>query len=257
MWLAHTLNLVSDRLDQGIKFLNGNKLGQRGEDIKTNSIPEHRAPLPLAEFLAQWKSVERTPDGSGLYLYHGTNCYRRWEINKSGAILPGRSGYSFFCDTAAEAYKYARAAGLRDIGPRAANSLTSEPVVLKVRFNERTWVQADFVQEISFTRDAATQPPLLSVAVLGPISISHISQVLHCFHGCHGQKKSIRSFADGTLQSGIRRLKDKTGHWRFDAWLLQKLGSWTQEFTTWITGRQPTEVSTSDELRRLQTSLRA
>ena len=81
-----------------------------------------------------------------IFLYHGTNCYRRWEIKRCGMIEPGRSHYSFFCTKASTALTYARAACMRDMANHNINSLICEPVVLKVRFNKRSWLQVDFCQ---------------------------------------------------------------------------------------------------------------
>src|SRR4029453_13951739 len=111
------------------------------------------------------------------------------------------------------AYAYARAACLRDIGPGAANSLTSEAVVIKVRFTVRTWMQADFAQDMP--AGPSEERAELSVAVLGPIPSSQIVEVLHCSH--EGRLASntpltppVRSFADGSLREGIGRLRLKT-----------------------------------------------
>ena len=99
-----------------------------------------------------------------MFLYHGTNCYRRWEITRTGYFQPGRNEYSFFCTNAADAYTYARAACMRDIGPDAFNSLICEPIVLKVKFTARTWLQVDFIQVLSTS--AENDSPTYSVAVL-------------------------------------------------------------------------------------------
>jgi hypothetical protein len=206
---------------------------------------------PLLQFLEQKPFVEHNAEGTELYLYHGTNCYRRWEINRSGNIEPGRSGYTFYTADAADAYSYARAACLRDTGRGAANSLLAEPVVLKVRFSARTWIQADFVQEMPVWPYQDHQE--LSVAVLGPVPCANIVEVLHC---CHGRKftagtLAVRTFADGTFHHGIQRLRGKTCHFRLDAFLLLRLGSLWRKLLVWLRGRQALEVTTADELRRL------
>ena len=220
----------------------------------TDGIPYHEALPPLVQFLGQWPAVEHNADSSEIYLYHGTNCFRRWEINRSGNIDPGRSGYSFYTADQHTAYAYARAACRRDIGPGVANSLTAEAVVIKVRFTARTWMQADFVQEMpSGPSEELTE---LSVAVLGPIPCSHIIEVFHCSH--EGRLASntpltspVRTFADGSLRQGIRRLRCKTGHFRLDAYLLLYLGIWWRKLMTCTLGKKPLEVTASDELRRL------
>lgn len=224
------------------------------EIADTDGIPYHEALPPLVQFLDQRRDVEHSAEKTELFLYHGTNCFRRWEINRSGNIEPGRSGYSFFTTNPHSAYAYGRAACLRDIGPGSANSLTSEAVVIKVRFTARTWMQADFVQEMpAGPSDERTE---LSVAVLGPIPCAQIVEVLHCGH--EGRLASntpltpaVRTFADGSLLRGTRRLKGKTRHFRLDAYLLLKLGTWWRRLMAFGSGSRPLEVTTSDELRRL------
>ena len=61
--------------------------------------------------------------------------------------------------------------------PGQVNSLTSEPVVLKVVFNARTWMQVDFIQELNPGDDDRLS---LSVAALGPISVASIVDIMHC-----------------------------------------------------------------------------
>ena len=187
-------------------------------------------------------------------MYHGTNCARRWEINRCGNIEPGRSGYSFFTTDPHSAYAYARVASLRDIGPGQANSLTSEAVVIKVRFTARTWMQADFVQEMP--SGALEERTELSVAVLGPVPCSQIVEVQHCSHERRLASNNpltppVRTFADGKLLRGIQRLKGKTRHFRLDAYVLLKLGIFWRKLMALGKGSQPLEVTTSDELRRL------
>ncbi|MGL1138519.1 hypothetical protein ACSIJM_23770, partial [Vibrio parahaemolyticus] len=79
----------------------------------------HQVPPPLAQFACERAGLDYDSAQEEIYLYHGTNCYRRWEINRSGAIEPGRSNYSFFSTRAADAYRYARAASMRDMSPGA------------------------------------------------------------------------------------------------------------------------------------------
>ena len=184
-----------------------------------------------------------------IYLYHGTNCYRRWEINKAAAIEPGRSDYSFFCTKASDAYTYARAACMRDVQPMRINSLTCEPVVLKVRFNARTWMQVDFISELN---PSDGDPLSLSVAVLGPVAVGNIVDILHCAHGTRKLGESIRSFDDGTLIAGINHLKEKLAARRPDAWLLKKLGIFTQTVGARLGGPDVPDLTDDDYLRRLR-----
>src|SRR5271163_320004 len=89
-------------------------------------FPHHEPPAPLTDFGAGQSGLDYDPAANEIFLYHGTNCYRRWEIKRTGAIEPGRSHYSFFCTRPGDAFRYARAACLRDVAPGAANSLTCE-----------------------------------------------------------------------------------------------------------------------------------
>jgi hypothetical protein len=186
-----------------------------------------------------------------IFLYHGTNCYRRWEITKSGSIEPGRGDFSFFCTRASEAYTYARAACLRDLAQFGVNSLICEPVVLKVSFNARTWVQVDFIQELN--PNDADEKSAVALAVLGPVAHSNITDVLHCTHNRRlGQSESIRSFEDGTLIEGIKHLRDKLAQNRVDAWMLQKLGLLTQKVSVSLKGGEVPDLTFEDYLRRLK-----
>lgn len=106
-------------------------------------------PLDLAQFVAEQDELDYENESGDVFLYHGTNCYRRWEIKRCGVIEPGRSNYSFFCTKPSTALTYGRASCLRDMANSSVNSLISEPVVLKVRFNKRTWFQVDFWQAVN------------------------------------------------------------------------------------------------------------
>jgi hypothetical protein len=205
----------------------------------------------LAEFARGKPGLDYDSAEDQILLYHGTNCYRRWEINRAGAIEPGRSDYSFFCTKASDAYTYARAACLRDIQPGQVNSLTSEPVVLKVVFNARTWMQVDFIQELNPGDDDRLS---LSVAALGPISVASIVDIMHCTHGTRrlGAGESVRSFEDGSLIAGIHHLKDKFTERRPDAWILKKLGIFTQRVGVKMTGGEMPDLKDSDFLRKLK-----
>lgn len=211
-------------------------------------LPQYEALLPLAEFIKQWPEIDCTNNNQEIYLYHGTNCFRRWEINKAGAILPGRNSYSFFCSHPDDAYSYARAACLRDLGQGSINSLISEPVVLKVKFNSRIWLQVDFATALPLVQPRQTQG--LSIAVLGPISSALVEDVLNCGHGCRG-KQTVRTFDDGRFLQGIQRLREKASHPRLDAWLLRKLEGWTRAFAEWFHGGPLGEPIYSQQLRRL------
>ena len=165
--------------------------------------------------------------------------------------MPGRSGYSFFSSKPADAYVFARSACLRDIGSGSANSLICEPIVLKVRFSPRTWLQADFIQEQPL--GSAGECLGLSVAVLGPIPFANVIDVLHCTHGRQGggQVERVRTFADGALLAGIRRLRAKTSRWRPDAWILSRLGMFAQKLAVWLKPGCSVELTVEDQLRRL------
>jgi hypothetical protein len=163
---------------------------------------------------------------------------------------PGRNQYSFFSSRATDAFRYARAACLRDVGPNAANSLTCEPVVLKVKFNSRTWCQVDFIRE----GNSETEASHLTFAVLGPVSAQHIIDVLHCMHGRRlgSSSESIRTFEDGTLIAGIRSLRVKITRKRPDAWMLKRLHGIHQSVTVTLSGGEMPEITLADNLRRLR-----
>lgn len=202
--------------------------------------------------MARAYRLEHDASRTEAYLYHGTNCFRRWEIHRSGSILPGRNGYSFFCSSEDDAYNYARHACLRDIRGGPSNSLICEPIVLKVRFSERTWIQVDFVQELQSTGVDAR--PGLTLAVLGPIPLSNIVEVMHCVHGRPDAPigERVRTFEDGTFLEGIRRLRKKTSCFRLEVWLHQKLKGLANHLDLWLNRwRRPTDVSADDELNRL------
>lgn len=227
------------------------------------SFPDHQVPPPLGQFAAEWPDVDYNQNLEEIYLYHGTNCYRRWEINKTGFIEPGRNHYSFFCTNPVDAYTYARASSMRDINPDSVNSLVLEPVVLKVRFTARTWLQVDFFKianpsDVPFADSKASA--YLSVAVLGPIVSSNIVDVLHCTHGrrlgC--ALESIQTFADGTFLESIRHLKEKLQKKRLDGWLLKKVGGMHQSMAVKLAGGEVPELTSDDHLRKLrQSQLRA
>jgi hypothetical protein len=90
----------------------------------------------------------------------------------------------------------------------------------------------------------------LSAAVLGPVPVANIIEVLHCTHIGRklGVGESVRSFEDGKLLSSIQHLKDKLAQKRPDAWALKKLGLLTQNMST----RQVPDLTDDDYLRRLR-----
>lgn len=207
-------------------------------------------PPALADFAREWPGLDYDPETNEAFLYHGTNCYRRWEIARSGFLEPGRNHYSFFAANAIDAYTYARAACMRDIGPHTFNSLICEPVVLKVKFNSRTWVQVDFLK---FQTGEDTALPSFEAAVLGPISCTNIVDVLHCTHGRRlGAGESHRTFDDGTFLSSIRNLKDKLAQNRLDSWVLKRLGIMRQTVEVRLSGGEVPELTSDDHLRKLR-----
>jgi hypothetical protein len=140
---------------------------------------------------------------------------------------------------------------MRDISPSSVNSLICEPVVLKVRFNARTWVQVDFIQEISTIE--SEDDGGLSLAVLGPISCSFLVDVLHCMHGRRlGCSESTRTFEDGTFLVSIYQLREKLRKKRPDAWMLKQLGTFSQAMSVKLAGGGVPELTLEDCLRRLR-----
>lgn len=213
---------------------------------------EHQRPASLDAFAAEHLTADYNAIDQELFLYHGTNCYRRWEIKRTGFIEPGRNSYSFFCTRPAAAFKYAREACIRDISPTSVNSLICEPVVLKVKFNTRTWVQVDFVTQIS--PGACEDDTGLCVAVLGPISSSCMVDVLHCMHGrrlcCVSE--ATRTFEDGTFLASIYQLRRNQRRNRPDAWMLKHLGTFSQVVTVGLGGGEVPAITFEDNLRRLR-----
>jgi len=211
----------------------------------------------LAEFVTEQSGLDYNSAEQEIYLYHGTNCYRRWEIKRTGFIEPGRGNYSFFCTRKADAYMYARAVCVKDVSLGAVNSLTCEPVVLKVKFNARTWLQVDFVKEMSGQDGEAGVIGArrgFSLAVLGPIAAKTIVDILYCTHGRRLglTPESMRTFADGTFLTGIYQLRDKLMKKRADMWMLSRLGKFSQSMGTSLTGGAVPELSSKDNLRRLR-----
>lgn len=141
---------------------------------------------------------------------------------------------------------------MRDIGPHSFNSLICEPVVLKVRFNARTWLQVDFVKLHSGEDGTASG---LECAVLGPVTCTSIVDVLHCTHGRRlGGGDRQRTFEDGTFMSSIRHLRDKLTKNRVDSWIMKKLGFMKQTVEVRLTGGEMPELTSDDQLRKLRQS---
>lgn len=65
------------------------------EDVQLDAYPEHHAPPPLAEFIRSESGLDYDEANQEIFLFHGTNCYRRWEINKSGSIKPAAATTAF------------------------------------------------------------------------------------------------------------------------------------------------------------------
>jgi hypothetical protein len=206
----------------------------------------------LADFIAEQANIDYNLADHEVYLYHGTNCYRRWEIKRTGFIEPGRNHYSFFCTRPAAAYRYARAACIRDINSSSVNSLICEPVVLKVKFNARNWVQVDFVNELNSLE--GEDDVGLCVAVLGPISASALVDVLHCMHGRRlgSLQEATRTFENGTFLASIYQLRGNLGRNRPDAWMLKYLGVCSQAVSVRLAGGEVPTLTLEDDLRRLR-----
>ena len=191
--------------------------------------------------------VDFNTQAQELYLYHGTNCYRRWEINRNGFLEPGRSNYSFYSTRQQDAYNYARAACIRDLQPDSTNSLTSEPVVLRIKFNQRTWLQVDFVQKEPDSNG-------LTIAVLGPVHTSNVVEVLHCNHGVKrlSSTLSIKTFEDGEFLASIQRLRENLQKRRIDMWVIRKLGFVADKVGVTLKGGEVPALTHNDQLRKLR-----
>lgn len=206
-------------------------------------------PLDLAQFIAKQEDLDWDPDCGDLFLYHGTNCYRRWEIKRCGMIEPGRSHYSFFCTKASTALTYARAACMRDMASHSINSLICEPVVLKVRFNTRTWMQVDFCQPANPAN--AEDKGNLSLAVLGPISTDFIVNILYCGHGrrLHSGFDALKT---RNLVVELQQLREKLIKRRADAWVLKQLGGFSRTVSSKMAGGVVPDLTLIDSVKRLR-----
>ena len=189
-------------------------------------------------------------DLGDIFLYHGTNCYRRWEIKRSGIIEPGRNNYSFFSTKASTALKYARAASMRDTARYNSNSLICEPVVLKVRFNKRLWLQVDFWQSDSLNN--IDDKGNLLLAVLGPISADLITDIMYCNHGRRLKAGRGSQLTNEALFKNLQRLRQKLNKRRADTWILKRLSVLSQNITVQLTGGKVPELTFADNLRRLR-----
>lgn len=139
---------------------------------------------------------------------------------------------------------------MRDMGSGSYNSLICEPVVLKVRFNARTWIQVDVIQDESAHNEEATG---LIMAVLGPVPCGSIVEVLHCTHGRRlAGAETIRSFEDGRVMQGIRHLKETLMKDRLDGWFIKHMGILSRRVGTSLKGGEVPDVTLDDEVRRLR-----
>lgn len=219
-----------------------------GAALESFSYP-FQPPLDLAEFIAKQTDLDCDPDSGDIFLYHGTNCYRRWEIKRGGMIEPGRTNYSFFCTKASTALTYARAACMRDMANHNINSLICEPVVLKVRFNKRTWMQVDCCQPAN--PGNAEEKSNLSLAVLGPISTDFIVNVLYCSHG-RRLSSGLDALKTKALVTQLQHLREKLIKRRADAWVLKQLGGFSRTVSSTLTGGIVPELTLIDNVKRLR-----
>lgn len=197
----------------------------------------------LPEFLRHFPFVEHNWDGSEIYFYHGTNCYRRFEIRSAGEISLGRAGLLFLCTDADRAYDYGRVASLRDQQFGYRNNLSHEPVLLKVKFDWRHCPDIDFVFNLNPDEPMACD---LSIAVNRPIDAERIVQVLHCEHSLEFLHEH-RNSADDELKQGIRVLRGKS---------IQNPEVWAARGIESLNRASSPELSLDDELRRLRRRIR-
>ncbi len=197
----------------------------------------------LPEFLRHFPFVEHNWDGSEIYLYHGTNCYRRFEIRTAGQIELGRSGLIFLCTNADRAYDFARVASLRDQSFGYRNNLSHEPVLLKIKFDRRHLEDIDFVFNLNPDEPMGCD---LSIAVNEPITADRIVQIMHCDHSLdflHDDRAS-RAALDDEIRQGIKVLRGKATGKKAETWAARGLER--------INHRNSPELSMDDELRRLR-----
>ncbi len=196
----------------------------------------------MAEFIQRFPFVEHNWDGSEIYLYHGTNCFRRFEIRTAGEIAVGRAGLLFLCTSADRAYDHGRVAGLRDQQFGYRNNLSHEAILLKVKFDQRNWADIDFVFNLNPDQPIGCD---LSIAVNQPIDADRIVQVLHCDHSLEflSDDRSSRTSQDDCLKQGIKVLRGKTPR-NPETWAARGLERLNQAHAP--------ELSLDDELRRLR-----
>ena len=219
-----------------------------GAALDSFSYP-FQPPLDLAQFVAEQADLDWDQNTGDVFLYHGTNCYRRWEINRGGMIEPGRSSYSFFCTKASTALTYARAACMRDMANQSVNSLICEPVVLKVRFNKRSWLQVDLCQPVN--PGNADEKSNLSLAVLGPIATEFIVNVLHCSHG-RRFSSGLDALKTRAIVLQLQKLREKLSKRRADAWVLKQLGSLSRTMNSRLAGGVVPDLTLVDNVKRLR-----
>lgn len=197
----------------------------------------------LPEFLRHFPFVEHNWDGSEIYLYHGTNCYRRFEIRTACEIAVGRAGLLFMCTNADRAYDYARVSSLRDQAFGYRNNLSHEPVLLKVKFDWQNWTDIDFVFNLQPNEPMACD---LSIAINEPIAADRIVQVLHCEHSLEflHDDKTEKAAYDDELRQGIKVLRGKATDKKAETWAARGLERLNQGYSP--------ELSMDDELRRLR-----
>lgn len=219
-----------------------------------SQLPDNIPPSSLANFVNEEPGVEKNYDSSEIYLYHGTTCLNRFEIHLDGNIKPGRSGLIFLCTRAKDAHAYAHVACLRDKRPPVQNSLVQEPVILKIRVDQTLWQKVDYIQKINQVSEGFT--PAYTVAMAEAIDISAIFDVLFCNHGCQliAAEQGVRSFDDGKLLAGIRRLRSDDMQQSPTVQAVRKVISAKQTVYDKISGVQSIELTYEDELRRLRSS---
>ncbi len=132
----------------------------------------------------------------------------------------------------------------------SANSLICEPIVLKVRFNKRTWLQVDFWQPDN--PGNAEEKSNLSLAILGSISAELITNVMHCNHGRRLSSGVASPLTNEALFKSLQRLREKLIKRRADAWVLKQIGGLSQNITVQLAGGDVPELTFADNLRRLR-----
>jgi hypothetical protein len=217
-----------------------------------SQLPDNLPPSSLASFVNEEPGIEKNYDASEIYLYHGTTCLNRFEIHLDGQIKPGRSGLIFLCTRAKDAHAYAHVASLRDKKPPIQNSLVQEPVIIKIKVDRALWQTVDYIQKINQVSPGFT--PAYTVAFAEPIKIESIFDILYCNHACQliAAEQGVRSFDDGKLLAGIRRLRADDMQQSNTVQAMRKVISAKQAVYEKISGVQSIELTHDDELRRLR-----